>query len=222
MTRKELSAALGCEIGERDVALFERAFTRSTYANEHAGAESYERLECLGDKVLGLIVMERLYRERPGDAGDLTQAQKKLVSRDPLTRASAGAGLPAFIRWGKGERPGDKVLSDVYEAVVAALYLGKGMAEARAFVERTLLAGQPLAEMDVSPQAIGDYIAALNERTCGRYECACAADGEGGQTAEISFEGRVIGRGRGKNRKEAEQAAAKEGLERLGGSEGKR
>lgn len=122
-----------------DETLLFTAFTHPSYSNEHQGAQSFERLECLGDKVLGFIVMDALYRERTGDEGDLTDLLRTLVSKEPLTNAAKKIGIGKFVRYGKGTVGGDKTLSDVYESVVAAVYLDGGMGNARDFVRRTLL-----------------------------------------------------------------------------------
>ena len=129
--------AIGYVFADKQLLL--TALTHPSYANEHADCQSYQRLECLGDKVLGLIVMEKLYRERSGDEGDLTDVLRMLVSKQPLTVACERVGLGAFIRCGKGASGGEKTLSDVYESVVAAVYLDGGRSQAEKFVERTLL-----------------------------------------------------------------------------------
>lgn len=212
--KDRLRAALGYEF--REEGLLTAALTHSSYVNEHAQAESYERLEFLGDKVLGLIVAERLYRERRTDAGDLTQALKKLVSEEPLTEAFAAAGLTdGDIRWGKGGPHGDKVRSDVYEALVAALLLDGGYGAAKAFAERTLLGRYDIENMDVTPRGQGDYVSELNER--GKPEFSYSEEQGGRFVAKAYLNGAFVGEGSGKNKKEARQAAAKAAL--AGGGE---
>ena len=144
----------------QDESLLLAAFTHPSYTNEHVGAMSFERLECLGDKVLGFIVMDTLYRERTGDEGDLTDVLRALVSKQPLTRVAEKIGIGAFVRYGKGTVGGEKTLSDLYESVVAAVYLDGGIRCARRFVQRTLFSAiGPIGAVAVKT----DFKSALNE-----------------------------------------------------------
>ncbi len=144
----------------QDESILITAFTHPSYSNEHSGATSFERLECLGDKVLGFIVMDALYRERIGDEGDLTDILRALVSKQPLTGAAEKIGIGTFVRYGKGTVGGEKTLSDLYESVVAAVYLDGGMNCARDFVQRTLLnVIGPIRSIAVKT----DFKSALNE-----------------------------------------------------------
>ena len=114
----------------RDKELLARCFTHSSYANEHGG-ESNERLEFLGDALLGAIVAERLYAQG-GSEGEMTAARIRLVAAQPLARAIRADGLQQYLRCiGK---VGEKSVSSLFEALVAGLFLDGGIEAARAFV----------------------------------------------------------------------------------------
>ncbi len=122
----------------RDKKLLARCFTHSSYANAHGG-ESNERLEFLGDALLGFLVAEELYA-KGGSEGEMTAARIRLVAAQPLARAVRAAGLDAFLL--HAGDAGEKSVSSRFEALVAGLYLDGGMEAARAFVRANL----PVAE----------------------------------------------------------------------------
>lgn len=134
-TYEEAERALGYTFRNRELLL--RCFTHKSYANAFGGGDN-ERLEFLGDAVLELAVTERLMAE-DGDEGQLTVLRKRYVSRDALTPACERAGLMAFLRYSGGENNlGGKTSSNLFEAVVAGIYLDGGMKAARAFIFRFL------------------------------------------------------------------------------------
>ena len=162
MTEKDISKIeniIGCAF--KDKTLLERAFVHSSYANEHDVC-SYERLEFLGDGVLGLIVAEMLYKA-DGDEGVMTVRRSMIVSSEPLEDATVAAGLSEFVLYGNGERNNDhsdsKVLADVFEAVLGAVYLDAGYEKAAEFVERFL--GDRIREVMTSGKR--DYNGELQE-----------------------------------------------------------
>ena len=139
----------------RSRALLVNALTHSSYANENRGrsCESNERLEFLGDSVLGMVVAEALYRRFPDlPEGRLTRMRAQLVCEESLHRVAGEIGLGAHIRLGKGEehtggRTRTSILADATEALIAAMYLDGGMDVARGFIERYIL-----------PELNGEYI----------------------------------------------------------------
>ena len=148
------------------VSLLETALTHSSWANERRGrSQCNERLEFLGDSVLGMTVAEHLYRTFPDmPEGRMTRLRAELVCEQSLHQVALGLGLGAYIRLGKGEehtggheRP--SILADAVEAVIAAIYLDGGLEPARAFVHRCVLT-------DVSAHLSGtsmDYKTRLQE-----------------------------------------------------------
>ena len=204
----------------KNKTLLERAFIHSSYANEN-NVESYERLEFLGDGVLGLIVAELLY-EGSGDEGVMTVRRSRIVSSEPLEDATEKMGLDEFILYGKGERTQDhtdsKVHADVFEAVLGAIYLDGGYESAVAFVTRHL--GDAISRAVSSPQ--------INHK--GLLQEYCQADKLGGVgytlVSEEERDGRpyfiaqvtaggVTATGEGRRKRDAEQEAAKSALEKL-------
>lgn len=208
------------------VSLLETALTHSSWANERRGrSQCNERLEFLGDSVLGMTVAEHLYRTFPDmPEGRMTRLRAELVCEQSLHQVALGLGLGAYIRLGKGEehtggheRP--SILADAVEAVIAAIYLDGGLEPARAFIHRCVLT-------DVSAHLSGtsmDYKTRLQElvqQKSGQtlaYEMvgASGADHSKVFTAQVSLNGEPVGEGNGRTKKEAEQMAAKSALERF-------
>ena len=132
----------------RDRSLLQTALTHSSYSNErHGDGECYERLEFLGDSILGVVTAEFLYRRAPAlPEGRMTRLRAELVCETSLHSVALELGLGAYMRLGKGEertggRERPSILADMVEAVIAALYLDSGMDEARRFIMEKLLRG---------------------------------------------------------------------------------
>ena len=136
-TYAEAQAAIGYSFRDRE--LLKTCFTHSTYAN-NCGGESNERLEWLGDAVLGLVVSDMLYRDAAGETeGGLTNRRKQYVSEEALTPITERLGLMKFLRYSGGEQNlKGKPASDLFESVVGALYLDGGYTEAKRFLDRNL------------------------------------------------------------------------------------
>ena len=210
----------------RNVSLLETALTHSSWANERRGrCQCNERLEFLGDSVLGMTVAEHLYRTFPDmPEGRMTRLRAELVCEQSLHQVALGLGLGAYIRLGKGEehtggheRP--SILADAVEAVIAALYLDGGLAPARAFVHRRVLT-DVTAHLSGSSMDYKTRLQELVQQKSGQtlaYEMvgASGADHSKVFTARVSLNGEPVGEGNGRTKKEAEQMAAKSALERL-------
>jgi len=213
----DLESRIGHRFLNRD--LLATALTHSSFANESRGTvECNERLEFLGDSVLGVTVADYLYKNCPDmPEGRMTRLRAELVCEQSLFRVAQKLGLGADLRLGRGEehnggRSRPSILSDAVEAIIAALYLDAGMEVASAFIHRSLLDGVDL----VNPARSSDFKTALQEliqRRSGQvlsYELA----GESGPDHAKTFHIRVllngvpIGDGTGHTKKEAEQAAA--------------
>ena len=202
----------------RDPALLETALTHSSYANERHSAEvvSYERLEFLGDSVLGLTAAEYLYAHNPAlPEGRMTRLRAELVCEASLHKTALALGLGEFMRLGRGEeltggRERASILADMVEAVIAAIYLDGGIDEAKKFIMAQVLSS-------------ADYKTALQELVQRRGEIRISYDliGESGPDHNktfrfsVSVDGETIGEGSGKTKKEAEQMAARRALEKL-------
>ena len=138
---KELEMAIGYRF--RDIALLQNALAHSSYANErwHNSLMSNERLEFLGDSVLGMLVAEYLYRTFPDrPEGELTRMRADMVCERALSQVAAQIGLGTHMLLGKGEEQGggrnrDSILADAVESVIAACFLDGGMEAAKQFVE---------------------------------------------------------------------------------------
>ncbi len=211
----------------RDARLLATALTHSSYANERHSPEieSYERLEFLGDSVLGQVTAEFLYTQKPAlPEGRMTRLRAELVCENSLHETALRLGLGEYLRLGRGEeltggRERVSILADVVEAIIAAIYLDGGVEEARKFIMAQVLSGAQLEE----GHAIADYKTALQELVQRRGEVAIRYDlvGESGPdhnktfTFSVSVDGETVGEGSGRTKKEAEQMAARRALERL-------
>ena len=211
----------------RNRALLETALTHSSYANENraSGIVCNERLEFLGDSVLGVTVADFLYRHFPDmPEGRMTRLRAELVCEQSLHRVALELHLGDYLRLGKGEehnggRKRASILSDAVEAVIAAMYLDAGMETAAGFIHRCLLDDVRAIETPT----FTDYKTSLQElvqRHSGQvlsYELVGEEGPDHAKTfrVQVCLNGDPIGRGIGRPKKEAEQAAAANALEAL-------
>lgn len=221
---KSLEEKLGYQF--HDPALLENALTHSSYANEHhAGrAQSNERLEFLGDSVLGMVVADYLYRTFPAlPEGDLTRMRASLVCEDSLVVVARIWDLGAYLKLGKGEescggRERPSIRADAVEAVLAAIYLDGGIAQARRIIQKFIL--DNMAQVNQSGR---DHKTALQEfvqRRSGQvltYHLTGQSGPDHAKTfqMEVRLNGQPVGSGKGRSKKDAEQAAARAALEAL-------
>lgn len=213
--------------------LLELALTHRSFVHERGRmrADSYERLEFLGDALLGFLVADALYRVDPeAGEGTLTRRKQRVVRAETLAAAARSLGLGGSLRLGRGEestkgRDKPSLLSDAFEAVLGAVYLDGGMRSARAFVRRHL--GPALERAGTSDRISEDYKTRLQERTQARLHLTptyriVSREGPPHELrfrAHVLVDGRVAGEGTGPSRKQAEQAAARAALEREGGDD---
>ena len=209
----------------RDAALLLRALTHSSYVNEQkrAQGEDYERLEFLGDAVLEMIASVFLYQNYPDmREGDMTKTRAALVCEDALHKCAEKVGLKDFVRLGKGEeatggRLRASIISDVMEALIGAIYLDGGFAEAERFIRALILREIP----DV-PDA-GDYKSALQtllqqeHKQNLRYEVVKESGPDHSKVFEVAvYNGdALLGEGKGSSKQKAQQQAARAALESL-------
>lgn len=214
----------------RDRTLLENALTHSSYANEHRekGMPSNERLEFLGDSILGLVVADHLYRNYPTlPEGDLTRLRASLVCEGSLVEVAKALNLGGYLKLGRGEESGGgrtrpSIQADAVEAMLAAVYLDGGIGQARKLIHALILDGEPQKKVNAGR----DYKTALQEyiqRESG-HTLAYRLIGESGPDHAKTFEmevllnGEPVGAGEGRSKKEAEQAAAKAALAKLEGA----
>jgi len=205
-------------------ALLERALTHRPYAYEHGGLPTNERLEFLGDAVLGLVVTDTIFERHPDlPEGALAKLRASVVSTRALAGVARTLGLGQWLRLGKGEevtggRDKPSILADTMEAVIGAVYLERGLEGATRLV-RSLF--DPLMQAAAEDGAAQDWKTALQELTAARGlgvpEYAITESGPDHAKAFVAtavVAGNPCGEGSGTSKKEAEQQAA-EGAYRL-------
>ncbi|MBQ7373945.1 MAG: ribonuclease III [Clostridia bacterium] len=135
----------------KDKTLLRLCFTHSSYAHEHGGVKNNERLEYFGDSILGFITAEYLMNKFPkADEGLLTEYKQQLVSSEPLSRAIDKSGLGEFLMFGEGERRNSpehhrSAMENLFEAIVAGIYLDGGLEESKKFIKKFLFNVIPLS-----------------------------------------------------------------------------
>ena len=224
----ELERELGIQF--RDAGLRRLALVHSSYLNENPGEypESNERLEFLGDAVLGMVVAEELYGTNPGwPEGTLTQARAALVQEATLAEAARQIGLGEMLHMGRGEEAGGgreraSNLSAGLEAVIGAVFLDQGYEEARGVVVRVLadqIASLDEPEMSANPKSALQEAVQAEGLPSPTYRIVHeeGADHDRLFVAEVTVGGEVAGRGEGKRKSLAEQSAAVEALRGMGG-----
>ncbi len=208
-----------------DTELLETAFTHTSYANEHRllKISHNERLEFLGDAVLQLVISEYLFALYPNKPeGDLSKMRSMIVREESLAGFSRDCGFDQFIKLGKGEeksggRNRDTILGDLFEAFLGALLLDKGVETVRNFIQQVMI---PKVEAGQFEQVI-DYKTRLQEilQIHGDVQITYEVTSESGPAhakefeVQVSVNGKLIGQGRGRSKKAAEQEAAKIAVE---------
>jgi len=212
----------------KDSSLLEQALVHSSYVNENPGLAltSNERLEFLGDAVLGSVVAEKLYQDLPSfTEGELTKLRATLVRQDTLARMARAIGLGDYLYLGKGEEASGGRHKPVnqagaLEAVIAAIYLDQGTTTAKNFILRLFntelqkVVSQG-AEVDYKSQ-LQELIQAKEQQIPAYYVIeAKGPDHDRRFTVEVRVGDTVLGRGSGRSKKEAETEAARSALKRL-------
>ncbi len=221
---KDLEAAIGYRF--QNITLLQNALSHSSYANEryHNSLMSNERLEFLGDSILGMVVAEYLYRNFPDrPEGELTRMRADMVCETALAAVADKLDLGKHLLLGHGEEQGGgraraSILADAVESVIAATYLDGGMDAARQFIDRFVLCNVPAGRLHNQ-----DYKTALQELVQQKKNqvLSYALVGESGPdhdkqfSVEVSLNGTVVGCGTGTSKKRAEQAAACAAIEKL-------
>jgi len=222
---EQLQQSLGYRF--TDYTQLHLALTHPSFHNEQeAGGGDYQRLEFLGDAILGMLLAETLFARFPGAAeGELSRSRAQLAGQGTLARISRSMGFGEFIRFGRGEEltagcDKDSILSDVVESLIAAVYLDGGLDAARRLVMRMF---DDLLELPREKAAARDAKSELQEALSARGltppEYRLAEESGPPHDRQFRFlvliEGRVAGEGQGRSKKIAQQAAATRALEVL-------
>lgn len=221
---KDLEEAIGYRF--RNISLLQNAVTHSSYANErwHNGLLSNERLEFLGDSVLGMLVADYLYRNFPNrPEGELTRMRADMVCEKTLAAAANQIGLGNHLLLGHGEeqtggRRRSSILADAMESVIAASFLDGGLDAALSIIRRFIL-----VEVPVSSFRNEDFKTELQELVQKKKDqiltytllSESGPDHDKRFEVELKLNNEAVGRGIGSSKKRAEQMAAKNALEAL-------
>ena len=221
---KDLEAAIGYKF--KNISLLQNALAHSSYANErwHNSLMSNERLEFLGDSILGMCVAEYLYCTFPDrPEGELTRMRADMVCEQTLANVAGRIGLGNHLLLGKGEEQGggrtrNSILADAVESVIAASFLDGGMDAAKQFIQKFILVEVPVKKLHNV-----DYKTSLQELVQQKKNQVLTYTmvGESGPDHDKHFEvevclnGKVVGLGSGSSKKRAEQDAARVAIEAL-------
>jgi len=219
---KDLEAAIGYRF--KNITLLQNALTHSSYANErwHNSLLSNERLEFLGDSILGMVVAEYLYKRFPDrPEGELTKMRADMVCETSLAAIAEKIGLGQHLLLGHGEdrlggRSRASILADAVESVIAACFLDGGMAAAEGFIRQFVLTNVPVKRMHNT-----DYKTALQEKVQQKKNQVLSyhliaeegPDHDKRFLVEVHLNGRPLGTGSGTSKKRAEQDAARAALD---------
>lgn len=212
----------------RDEALLRRALTHASFANEHGRGtmRDNERLEFLGDSVLGLVIADLIFRRLDTEEGELARAKNNLVNSHTLQQKANGIELGRFLLLGRGEeqsggrqRRGN--LENGFEALIGAIFLDGGFEAAKTFVKSRFAADLDAWSLEQTSRIeykgkLQEIVQARNSET--PVYRIVREDGPAHQkhfTAEVFISGEPVARGQGATKKEAEQQAARKALERL-------
>ena len=219
-----LTQRLGISI---EAELLELALTHSSYAYENGKIPNNERLEFLGDSVLGFVVTGHVYAENPDlDEGSLSRLRSATVSAKTLAIAANQIGLGEFIRLGKGElstggQTKTNILADTFEAIIGAAYLSGGLAPAKSIIDSLVL---PLLSSEDELLETSEPRTVLSEvlKSQGKSEASFDVTHEGPDHdrtffAEVIVDGAAVASGSGRTRKAAEAQAAIAALKTLRG-----
>ncbi len=216
----ELQAGLGYTF--RDQGILENALRHSSYANERRnGCSSNERLEFLGDSILGFVVADHLYSLYPDwDEGDLTRTRAELVCETNLAKCAREIDLGKFLLLGHGEDHGggrkrDSIISDAMESVLAAAYLDGGFEAAKGIIHRLILKEMPKGRPgNFDYKTLFQELVQREKDQVIRYTLV----GETGPDhdklfcVEVHLNDQMVGAGQGRSKKKAEQSAAEQAI----------
>ncbi len=208
-------------IKPKDISIYETAFTHSSYCNEIKNVDSYERLEFLGDKILDFIVSEYLYKNKHIEEGEMTKMRAAHVCEDALYEYALKLNFNTCLRLGKGEelsggRNKKAILADAFEAFIGALYIDQGIDVVKQFITNTVI-----DSIEKNEEIFSDYKSILQEMVqTDKKSLEYVLVNETGPShlkefkVNVVVENIIYGTGIGKTKKEAEQMAAKNALDK--------
>lgn len=216
------------EYNFKDEEVISTAITHSSYANERKAKKlKYnERIEFLGDSVLGLVISEYLYKMYPNlPEGELTVTRAKIVCENSLSKCAVDIGLGNYLLLGKGEelsggRNKSSILSDAFEAIIGAIYIDGGFETAKGFILKYM---EKIIKSCVEGKLFYDFKTQLQEivQQNGEQHISYNVIDESGPDhnktflTEVRINEVVTGQGKGRSKKESEQNAAKDALDKL-------
>ena len=208
-------------ISFKDKRLLKQAFTHSSYANVHSIEDDNERLEFLGDSILNLVISDYLYERYPDfDEGKLSRMKSALVNRDTLFSWGKTVELGEFMFLSReeeaaGGREKDSIIANAFEALIAAIYRDQGYLSAKYFIIGMISQQEKIERMDfksILQEAVQKKYKILPEYGIKQES---GPDHEKIFEIEVKVKNRTYGRGVGKSKKDAQQQAAKEALEKM-------
>ncbi len=195
--------------------LLKQSLTHRSYDHIH----SNERMEFLGDAILSFIISKKLYNKyNDKTEGEMTQMRSSLVSRETLYEVGKQIHLDLYLIVGEGTQITPSIISCTYEAIIGAIYLDNGIEKVEEFIENTLLTYRSLDNIDIN-----DYKSSLQQYTTQEYhsypqytvEKEEGPDHQKIYTISVKVNGKTMGIGVGKSKKEAEQKAAEEAMKKI-------
>ncbi len=207
----------------KDLAIYEQALTHPSYNGDaNTKHQDYEKLEFMGDSVLGYVTADLVYKNRPEmSEGDLTKLRSVLVSTKPLAAYARKISLDQYVRIGHSisasqVKESDKILENVFESLIGAIYLDAGLKAAYRFIKYILLKDIQTYDAD----NLTDYKTKLQEEIQAEHRDAVqyVTISQSGPahdrtfTVQVKYNDIVLGTGTGKSKKKAEEMAAKDAL----------
>lgn len=202
----------------RNLNLFYQALTHPTYSNENRGTQDYQRLEFLGDSILSMVVSHKIYIRYPHyDEGQMSLFKSKLVSSQSLADLTLSTKLVDLIRVGnslKNIHENQKILADIFEAFVAAIFIDQGIKVLNNFLDKTLfLAIKTVQKQELkNPKTLLQEHLQSDSRKIIEYETSIISDGF---LSKILYDRIILGQGKGKTKQSAEVAAAEDALTKV-------
>lgn len=220
----KLESLVGHHFTDRSLAF--QALTHPSFKHEQAGDEDYQRLEFLGDAVLGMLLAEKLYARFPdANEGNLSRIRAKLAGQDSLAAIARATGLGQFIRLGRGEqqtigRDKDSILADVLESLIAAVFLDDGLESARRLVNHLFMSAldpkESLLKLN-DPKSELQELVSLKHLSPPVYKLIEESGPAHSRwyRFQVWVADEAVGEGEGRSKKNAQQAAATQALDRF-------
>ena len=200
----------------KDAELLRRCFTHPSYTNQHDDEKNYERIEFLGDSVLGFVVADFVFRNAKKDEGGMTEDKQNIVSSKPLSQATKRLGVEKYMLKHEKVKITDSMCENLFEALIGGIYLDGGLEEAKKFIEKNLI--KPFYKK--GSVSVKDNKSKLNEfvskNHLGNVEYVLVSkkgkDNLPTFQVKAVLDSKEISRGTGSSKKNAEQMAAKNAL----------